>query len=103
MTTLGLKSFLLGTSNGDFPASGSQNVRATHRYLVGADGKFTLLGKNVKWDSYAQAGITNVQEIETPTYNTARLALATDAVVDPSSGNIVCRSTLASPSNACVP
>jgi iron complex outermembrane receptor protein len=103
MTTLGLKSFLMGTSNGDFPASGSENVRATQRYLVGADGKFTLLGKNVKWDTYAQAGITNVQEVETPTYNTARLALATDAVVDPSSGNIVCRSTLASPSNGCVP
>jgi outer membrane receptor protein involved in Fe transport len=103
MAALGLTSFTMGTSNADFPASGSENVRATQRYLAGADGKFTLLGKTVKWDTYGQLGVTNTQEIETPTYNTARLSLATDAVVDPGTGNIVCRSTLTSPANGCVP
>ena len=39
----------------------------------------------------------------TPTYNTSRLSLATDAVVDPDTGNIVCRSTLTDPTNGCVP
>jgi outer membrane receptor protein involved in Fe transport len=96
-------SFTMGTSNADFPASGSDNVRATQRYLVGADGTFSLLNKDVKWDVYAQHGITQTKELETATYNTARLALATDAVVNPATGSIVCRSTLTNPANGCVP
>jgi hypothetical protein len=96
-------SFTMGTSNADFPASGSNNVRATQRYLVGADGNFSLLDKDVKWDVYVQHGFTHTKELETATYNTARLVLATDAVVDPKTGSIVCRSTLTNPTNGCVP
>lgn len=103
MAELGLDSFSLNTSNVDMPASGSNNKRDTTRIVVGADGEFALAGKFFNWDAYYQYGKTNTDEHMTSTYNTARLSLATDSVVDPSTGNIVCRSTLSDPSNGCVP
>jgi len=98
----GLPTFAMGTSNADMPASGSNMVRKTQRYVVGANGKFGLFGKDVSWDTYYQKGITDADEQLTATYNVTRLALATDAVRDPA-GNIVCRSTLTDPTNGCVP
>jgi outer membrane receptor protein involved in Fe transport len=103
MTALGLRSFTMGTSNIDMPASGSQNVRETERYVVGAKGEFAAAGLDVNWDGYFQHGVTDTKEKLTATWNNARLALATDAVVNPANGQIVCRSTLTSPSNGCVP
>lgn len=103
MTTLGLTSFQMGTSNVDMPASGSQMSRETERYVVGANGDFSAFGLDVDWDAYYQHGKTTTHEQLTPTWNNARLALATDAVVNPSNGQIVCRSTLTSPTNGCVP
>ncbi len=85
------------------PPSGTDNIRATERYVLGGDGKFDLFGKNVKWDAYYQKSITSTHEELTPTYNTARLTLATDAVLNPATGNIVCRSTLTAPTNGCIP
>ena len=101
MTTLGLKSFTMGTSNADMPASGSAMERETQRYVVGAKGDFEALGLAVDWDGYYQHGETKTHESLTATWNTARLALATDAVL--SNGQIVCRSTLTNPTNGCVP
>jgi outer membrane receptor protein involved in Fe transport len=99
MAADGVSSFKMGTSNADMPPSGSQNARATQRYAIGADGNFSLFDRNWKWDTHAVDGITNTIEQETPTYNVARLAQATDAVVDPTTGQIVC----ANPANGCVP
>lgn len=98
-----IKSFTMGTSNADMPASGSNNERETWRYVVGANGDFDALGLAVDWDGYYQHGKTATLELETPTWNNARLALATDAVVNPATGQIVCRSTLTNPTNGCVP
>ncbi|WP_304191113.1 TonB-dependent siderophore receptor [Phenylobacterium aquaticum] len=103
MTTLGLKSFTMGTSNADMPASGSAMERETQRYVVGAKGDFDAFGLAVDWDGYYQHGETQTHESLTATWNTARLALATDAVVNPATGAIVCRSTLTNPTNGCVP
>ncbi|MDP2213719.1 TonB-dependent siderophore receptor [Phenylobacterium sp.] len=103
MTTLGLTSFVMGSGNADLPWSGSNNIRETSRYVVGADGDFSLFGRDFGWDAYYQHGVTKTREELTPTWNNARLALATDAVVHPTTGQIVCRSTLTSPSNGCVP
>ncbi|MFN3582325.1 TonB-dependent receptor plug domain-containing protein [Phenylobacterium sp.] len=103
MATLGLTSFTMGTSNADMPASGSHNERKTERYVVGANGDFEAVGLAVDWDAYYQHGVTETDEQLTPTWNNARLALATDAVVNPANGQIVCRSTLTDPTNGCVP
>ncbi|MFN3522369.1 MAG: TonB-dependent receptor plug domain-containing protein [Phenylobacterium sp.] len=103
MAAAGVTSFVMGTNNADMPASGSNNVRETTRFVVGADGDFSLMGLGFDWDAYYQHGETETLEKLTDTWNTARLALATDAVVDPASGQIVCRSTLTDPTNGCVP
>lgn len=103
MTALNLTSITMGTSNADMPASGSKNKRETERYVVGAKGDFEALGLAVDWDAYYQHGVTQTREQLTATWNNARLALATDAVVNPANGQIVCRSTIANPTNGCVP
>ncbi|WP_269714980.1 TonB-dependent receptor plug domain-containing protein [Caulobacter sp. NIBR2454] len=101
MTSLGLTSFTMGTSNIDMPASGSAISRETERYVVGGKGDFSALGLDFAWDAYYQHGETKTHEQLTPTWNTARLTLATDAVL--SNGQIVCRSTITNPTNGCVP
>ena len=103
MTAQNLKSFTMGSSNADMPASGSANERKTERYVVGAKGDFGLMGLGIKWDGYYQHGVTDTTELLTPTWNTAKLALATDAVINPANGQVVCRSTLTAPTNGCVP
>ncbi len=103
MTTLGLTSFVMGSGTADFPWSGSNNIRETSRYVVGADGDFSLFGRDFGWDAYYQHGVTKTREELTPTWNNTRLTLATDAVVHPTTGQIVCRSTITAPTNGCVP
>ena len=105
-----LTSFTIGTSNAGIPAAGSDNIREVSRYVIGADGDFEMLGKDWNWSGYYQAGITKAKEKLTNTWNTARMALAQDAVLAPAgnaagvaAGTIVCRSTLTTPDNGCVP
>ncbi|CAN5418546.1 TonB-dependent receptor [soil metagenome] len=103
----------IGTSNGDLDASVGNRVtdnwRTVQRYVFGLEGDFGALGMDWKWDASAQRGITNTHE-EVGTTNNARLALAQDAVVAAAgntagvpTGTIICRSTLTSPTNGCVP
>lgn len=99
----GIDSFNFSTNNADFPASGTNNIRVTDRYVVGANGDFTLSGYGLSWDAYYQRGQTETDEHQNPTFAFGALADATDAVVDPTSGEIVCRSTLTNPGNGCVP
>ncbi|MEW5686977.1 MAG: TonB-dependent receptor [Pseudomonadota bacterium] len=103
MVAANVTSFTMGTSNADMPASGSNNVRETERYVFGVNGDFGAFGLAFDWDGYFQHGVTKAEEQLTATWNNARLALATDAVVNPANGQIVCRSTLTAPSNGCVP
>jgi len=103
MAAAGVTSFTMGTNNADMPASGSNMVRDTTRFVVGANGDFTVMDLGFKWDTYYQHGETKTDELLTETWNTNRLTLATDAVVNPANGQIVCRSTLTNPTNGCVP
>ncbi|MBS0361653.1 MAG: TonB-dependent receptor, partial [Proteobacteria bacterium] len=96
----GQSSFAMGLSfiAGDPPHS--INDRQVWRGVIGLDGK---LGDNWKWGAYYQHGETKVQ---THTYNNPQPALflqAVDAVRSPTTGAIVCRSTLTNPTNGCVP
>jgi iron complex outermembrane recepter protein len=100
MTTLGLPSFRIGSMNYDLPTVANDVNRETNRYVIGADGSF---GDSWKWQAYAQFGetqsITDVRGV----VQTARYALALDAVRHPTTNQIVCRSTLTDPGNGCVP
>jgi outer membrane receptor protein involved in Fe transport len=86
----------VGTSNGEFPANISVNpMRTQRRGVIGANGKFELLGKEWSYDAYAEHG-ENTTEIHVsnitlnPRYN-----FAIDAIKDPATGQIVCRSVAA--------
>lgn len=103
MTTLGLTSFQIGSMNLDMPIIGTASVRQTNRYVVGANGAVDAAGTNWTWDAYFQLGYTRNSFNSTGVFNKARYALAIDAVRNPQTGSVVCRSTLTNPTNGCVP
>ena len=106
----GIDEFKLGTTNANLPVRKNDTRRELQRYVVGANGEFDLFGSNARWDVYYQKGISRTREMARDISNNARLALAQDAVFAPAGnslgvaeGTIVCRSSLTSPDNGCVP
>ncbi|MYM66696.1 TonB-dependent receptor [Pseudoduganella sp. FT55W] len=86
----------VGTSNGEFPANISVNpMRTQRRGVIGANGKFALFGKDWSYDAYAEHGEnTTVIHVNNITLN-PRYNFAIDAIKDPATGQIVCRSAAA--------
>lgn len=72
----------------------------TNRAVIGLTSR---LGSNWDLDTYYQYGESKLYDQVLNTTNSTRLNLAIDAVVDPASGNVVCRSSLSNPGNGCVP
>ena len=103
LADLGLESFNLGTTNADLPLRKTDNQREVSRFVIGANGEFSVFGQNWGWDAYAQQSKTETLEIARDISNNQRLAWAQDAVIDPVSGDIVCRITLTDPTEPCVP
>lgn len=99
---LGVTSFVMGRFHtGD--RLGGLVEREVQRYVVGAEGDVNLLGSNWDWDLYFQRGITRSDEQAVNTFRRTAYAQAIDAVFNPATGAIVCRSTLTNPGNGCVP
>jgi iron complex outermembrane receptor protein len=98
----GVTSVTVGSSSADMPYRKNNSSREVQRYTIGAGGEFQLFGKRAVWDAYGQYGQTDTHELLRDIINTTRLAQATDAVFSPG-GTIVCRSSLADPSNGCIP
>lgn len=94
--------FALGTTNGDLGPITATSKRQTWRGVIGARGDFDALGTKWNWDVYGQ-------ETQTRVYTDAHISItanfnkAIDAVRNPATGAIVCRSTLTDPTNGCVP
>lgn len=106
----GITSVSLGTSAADLPYRKNNMSREVQRYVLGAEGDFELFGQKAVWNAYGQYGRTDTHELLRDIMNTARLALATDAVFAPAgnalgvpAGTIVCRSSLTAPTNGCIP
>jgi iron complex outermembrane receptor protein len=94
--------FNFGTANANYPEYlRVNNDRQQHRFVLGAQGDFDLLGTNWDYDGYFQFGETvtkiDVTNITIPT----RFLAAMDAVRD-ASGAIVCRSAAAR-AGGCIP
>src|SRR5690606_29317234 len=100
---LGIQTFNLGTMNADLPVRKTDNERTVNRFVAGLNGSLDLFGDDWRWDVYFQRGVSKSNEMARDITNNARLALATDAVFHPTTGAIVCRSTLTDPGNGCVP
>ncbi|RVT93490.1 TonB-dependent receptor plug domain-containing protein [Sphingomonas crocodyli] len=94
--------FSLGTTNEDLGPIILTTNRKSVRGMIGASGDFDAVGSNWKWDAYAQRSVSRVYTAARTTI-TARYNQAIDAVVNPATGAIVCRSTLTNPTNGCVP
>ncbi|GGY59478.1 TonB-dependent receptor plug domain-containing protein [Pseudoduganella albidiflava] len=97
-----ITSFQYGTANANFPANINVHpTRTQRRFVVGADGKVPLFGKEWSYDAYVTRGenttTINVHDI---TLN-ARYNAAIDAVRLPN-GSIACRNPVAAASG-CVP
>ena len=100
MLTAGITNFTMGRTNYDLGPALADNRRSLYRGVVGMKG---TVWDSWNWDIYYEYGQTDiVNEIEddpiVSNYN-----LATDAVVNPANGQIVCRSSLTKPGNGCVP
>ena len=93
----------MGTFNMDQDDFHSVNDRRTLRFLLGANGKFDAMDTPWKWDAYVSDGQTFGTLKSIGARDTTRFTLAIDAVRNPATGAIVCRSTLTNPTNGCVP
>jgi iron complex outermembrane receptor protein len=76
------------------------NTNQTQRFLGGLSGS---LGSQWTWEADAQYGRNRYNAYLFNNLNTSHYALAEDAVVNPANGQTVCRSTLTTPDNGCVP
>jgi len=103
MTALGLTSFQIGSMNYDLPFIGSQSTRQVNRNVIGGNGSFDAFDREWSWDAYFQNGYTRISYDSTGVTRRSLRALAIDAVRHPTTGAIVCRSTLTNPNNGCVP
>jgi outer membrane receptor protein involved in Fe transport len=85
-----------GTANAEFPANINVHpTRTQRRFVVGADGKFNLFSKDWSYDTYYEHGEnTTVLYVHDITLN-PRYNFAYDAIKDPATGQIVCRSVAA--------
>lgn len=102
MNARGLSSFTLGSVNGDIGRAIVDNKRTMSRWLLGANGDLDLFGSSWKWDGYFQQNQSGIDSVVRNNTIVANYLAAIDAVRDPATGAVVCRSTLVNPNNGCV-
>jgi len=103
MDNLGLASFRMGTMNYDLGGTTPTYDRSVRRFLLGAEGDFEAIGTAWTWDVHGSYGKHKGYSAAINTYKPAKYNLAIDAVRNPTTGQIVCRSTLTDPNNGCIP
>lgn len=103
ITELGLTSFTMGTTNGDIGRIRADNERTLTRWTAGLDGSFDAFGSTWKWTAYYQQSRNVVITRALNNGIIPNYLRAVDAVRSPTTGAIICRSTLTDPTNGCVP
>lgn len=101
MQQAGVSCFSMGRSYRDIPRLETDD--GSPYMWRGAAGLNGDLGHGWTWDAYYQYGAAEFQQRRAGDMNVDHMRLAVDAVVDPATGGIVCRSTLTSAGNGCVP
>jgi len=100
MQAAGQNSFTMSRVNIDMPPLNQDGQNRYHQIVAGLEGKF---GKTWSWTLRYADGTSTLNNFFGGDVLRPNLALAVDAVTDPATGRTVCRSTLASPNNGCVP
>jgi outer membrane receptor protein involved in Fe transport len=103
MAAQGITSFQFGTMNGDISGTTPTYDRSVNREAIGVDGDFQAFGTSWKWDAHGSYGYDRGTSSAANTILTAAYNNAIDVVRNPTTGLIVCRSTLTNPTNGCVP
>lgn len=93
-------SFKMGRINLDLGYNNPVATNETQRYMVGGEGGIT---GDWRWNAYFQFGQNHYYQEVRNNRISANWLKALDAVVDSSTGQIICRSTLTDPTNGCVP
>lgn len=91
MANAGLTSFTLGRNSIEVGPTHDVNDTTTKRFVGGLDAKF---GGSWRGSAYVQYGESHVVYTQTNAQIVRNMYNAADAVVDPATGNVVCRSTL---------
>jgi iron complex outermembrane recepter protein len=100
---LGLQTLELGSSLRDMGGVVIDTGREVLRNVIGVNGGFNALNVDWEWNAYYQHGESRSSEGAVNSANLVRHRESLDAVINPANGAIVCRSTLTSPANGCVP
>lgn len=95
-----ITSFTMGRYERDFPVVQIETISQVKQLSFGASGR---LADNWKFDTYLTYGRTEQELRENNLTINRRLYAAVDAVVNPATGQVVCRSTLAGLDAGCVP
>ena len=103
MIAKGVTQFQTGSWNLDVGPVYTVDTRTLLQNNVGLDGNFDAFNSNWKWDLHGSYGIALPTVNITNVFVSSNFALATDAVVDPSTGATVCRIKLTDPKNPCQP
>ena len=98
-----LTSIGIGTLNDGIPPIRANVFRQVNRITFGADGKYSLLGNDWKWNATYLYNNSKSRTYAQNVVHKARYLEAVDAVTNPATGATVCRSTLTAPNNGCVP
>lgn len=99
MDTLGIANFRLGRLQPELGIDGPDAENINERYILGARG---LVG-GWDWETYVGFSRNNYSMLMVENRLQAEWRLAVDAVLHPTTGQPVCRSTLTDPTNGCVP
>ena len=97
-----ITSFGIGSWNQDMPMGGSSTFRSTTRLTGGFEGNFQAFNTTWHWNAIYTDGRSHIS-LHNNTLIISRAQQSLDAVVNPATGQIVCRSTLTSPNNGCKP
>jgi len=100
LTANKLSTFQMGRLDTEAGVFATHVLTQVQRYSVGMQG--SLVG-SWTWDAYAQFGHNNYDRSDYNNRITANYLNAVDAVISPTTGQPVCRSTLTHPNNGCVP
>lgn len=101
MDAEGVSSISVGLITTKFGVSQPNSNREVLRITAGLDGNFNFMDRDWSWDAYVSHSELDYNLAIYNASNTANIRRSIDAVIDPGTGNIVCRSTLTDPDNGC--
>lgn len=100
MNNTGEGALVLFRTNSEFGPISSVSQTNNYRFVMGLNGDFD---DNWSWDVYYQYGRTDFSNRQINNLIPGNMALASDAVIDPGTGDIVCAAALSGVDPNCVP